>query len=155
MNKFTVQDTARFYEKVAVAGEDDCWLWLGSKVGAGYGTFTFRGKPMYAHRFAYWIATGVWPGELDTCHTCDNPGCVNPAHLWLGTRLQNMQDAVSKGRVARGEKSGPSKLENGEVCQIRTRYATGDIFQRQLAVEFDVSQSDISYIVNRKYWQHI
>ncbi len=155
MKTFTESDIRTFYTHVAVAGPEDCWFWLAGKTSAGYGHFAFRGKLMYAHRFAFWITTGVWPGELYCCHSCDNPGCVNPAHLFLGTCLENMQDAVSKGRMAYGEKHGLSKLDEEEVCQIRSRYAAGGVSQEQLGAEFGVCQPDISQIVNRKTWQHI
>jgi hypothetical protein len=93
----------RFWPKVERRGPDECWLWLGAAVPEGYGRFCVSGRPLIpAHRFAYSLATGT-PLDamigLEVLHSCDNPPCVNPAHLSLGTRQDNMQDASRKGRL--------------------------------------------------------
>ncbi len=96
MKMYTESDIRRFYTKVAVAGPSDCWEWLGRCDAAWYGHFQFNGKPIGAHRFAWWFSTGIWPGDLSVLHRCDNKACCNPAHLFLGTQKDNIQDAVRK-----------------------------------------------------------
>jgi hypothetical protein len=92
---------ARFWSKVAKS-DDGCWLWTGSRTGWGYGSFGSggRGDPtVKAHRLSWWIETDVWPGELWVLHRCDNPPCVRPDHLFLGTPADNMADCTAKGRL--------------------------------------------------------
>lgn len=84
---------SKFVEKT-----DGCWNWIGGKNHKGYGRILIQGGSHAAHRIAYFLEFGQWPGELLVCHSCDNPSCVNPAHLWLGTPQQNMDDMVAKGR---------------------------------------------------------
>jgi hypothetical protein len=86
-----------FWSKVALGDDRECWEWTRKKA-RGYGRFDVRGWPVYAHRIAWVIAFGVIPDGLYVCHSCDNPPCVNPAHLFLGTAKDNMQDKVRKGR---------------------------------------------------------
>lgn len=96
----------------------DCWEWIGSLTGDGYGHFKFDGREVGAHRFALELALGrtLAPGEF-ACHTCDNPPCVRPEHLYPGTRVDNAQDAVRRGRMATGDRHGshihPEKWRRG------------------------------------------
>lgn len=95
----------RMMTRVTEVPESGCWLYLGSVDGGEYGTVsTRRGcSPAKAHRLAYEEVNGPIPGGMDVCHRCDTPRCVNPDHLFIGTRLDNMRDCVAKGRQARGE----------------------------------------------------
>lgn len=88
----------RFWNKVDKSG--DCWLWTASKTHQGYGYFRFDGKMCKAHRMAWLLVNGEIPNEMLVCHSCDNPSCVNPEHLWLGTNQENMDDMNKKGRHA-------------------------------------------------------
>lgn len=124
-----------------------CWEWNGSRFPRGYGQFSVNGKLCYAHRFAYRIHHGPFPSDLKILHRCDNPPCVNPEHLFLGTTQDNSDDMCRKGRSASGEQSGLHRLTDTQVLEIRRRYAAGDIRQRDLAVEFGTCQSNISLIV--------
>lgn len=127
-----------------------CWEWNGHRDSSDYGMLSVnRGRPHKASRIAYeaWVAV---PNEnVDICHTCDNPPCINPAHLFEGTRLENMADMVSKGRSATWSKR-PHKLTASQVMAIREAYATGGVYQKDLADAYGVTQPLISGIVNQK-----
>lgn len=134
-------------------GPQACWPWTYGKDPAGYGQGPF-GWTRKAHRQAYYLAHGVQPAKgLDVCHSCDNPPCVNPAHLWLGTRSQNILDASRKGRLnsATGDRHGQSKLTWEAVRLIRARHAKGTS-QGRLAAEYGVSQVAIHFVITRKTW---
>ena len=90
----------RFWAKVVKGGPDECWLWIGAKARHGYGMIAVNGKHRKAHRVAWEIANGAtFPEGMSACHTCDNPPCVNPAHIWPGTMKDNLRDASKKGRT--------------------------------------------------------
>ena len=142
----------RFWSKVDVGEVDECWEWQASEQGQGYGQFRVNHKMWLAHRVAWKLTFGPIPEGLCVLHKCDNRGCCNPYHLFLGTRADNMADAARKGRMHRGEADGNSKLTQEEVLEIRELYAEGEWTQRELADEFGVRNSHISRIVRRKSW---
>lgn len=132
-----------------------CWEWKGGMYATGYGQASAgedRSRP--AHRLAHLAWIGPIPDGYHVCHKCDNPPCMNPGHLFAGTRTDNMQDAVSKLRQAHGERSGASKLTMAEVAQIRSAYATGKFSQKEVAEAFGTSGSNVSIIVRRKTWAY-
>jgi len=132
----------------------NCWEWTGSNDGR-YGQATWDGHNIKAHR-AIWIITyGEIPDGLWVLHKCDNPKCVNPEHLFLGTHQDNMDDMKAKGRVGYlcGEEHGNHKLTAFQVDEIRNRYALGGTSQRKLAKEYGTCKSTIGYIVRREYWK--
>lgn len=151
-------DDARFWSKVSVS--EGCWEWLGSLSGGGYGQFYLqhnkRTANVKAHRISWALSNGQDPEDLFVLHTCDNRRCVNPAHLFLGTHQDNMEDRNRKGRQARqrGEACGTAKLTTSQVREIRNRQGAGES-QRSLAKEYGVGQQTISRIVNRRRWAHI
>lgn len=147
----------RFWEKVdRSGGPDACWSWTGAMMPNGYGSFSMLGRHTSAHRAAYEIANDTVPPKgIDVCHTCDNRRCVNPAHLFLGTRRENMLDASRKGRTPQGERSGSVKLTAEQVLEIRRAYEAREADQFQLAERFGVSRSAIAPIVQGKNWKHL
>lgn len=139
----------RFWSKVDKSGE--CWLWTGALDPSGYGQFQAPGHRR-AHR---WIAEqtyGPIPAEKQVCHHCDNPACVRPDHLYIGTPADNYRDRVVRKTGARGERHAHAKLTWEQVTRIRQRYAQGDISQEHLATEYGVTQSCISRVIRRAGW---
>ena len=88
----------RFLEKISIKSKDECWPWLGCKHRQGYGQFAIGRKPQLAHRLSFLYFNGFLPRDLKVCHSCDNPPCCNPNHLFLGTQKDNVQDWVDKGK---------------------------------------------------------
>lgn len=127
-----------------------CWEWDAYRNPKGYGMLAAGGgnNPMLANRAAYL----AWVGELEdgqvVCHTCDNPPCINPAHLFPGTRVINNDDMRRKLRVANGERSGGHKLKDHDVERLRAMYATGRHSQKEVAEVFGISDGMVSMIVN-------
>lgn len=131
-----------------------CWEWKASKDKDGYGRFRFSGRSQKASRVAWMLYVGEIPSGMLVCHHCDNPGCVNPAHLFLGTDAANTRDKYDKGRGVTGEKNGRAKLTVEQVIEIRSKYATGE-HQRSLAAQYGVAYQHISLIVRRVNWTHL
>lgn len=143
-----------------------CWTWTGRTLSSGYGLFDtreIRRGPVLAHRIAYGLANGnvMPPDDKNVCHSCDNPPCCNPAHLFLGSDADNMRDASRKGRLVRAERSirrgavhHAAKLTEPEVLQIRELGAMR-VLQRQIAERFGVTKTLVGLILNRKVWTHI
>ena len=136
-----------------------CWIWTGA-LSAGYGRFRMGDqKVLYgAHRLAYEMAVGQIPEGMDACHRCDNPPCVNPAHLEPGSRRFNMADAKHKGRlrngISIGSSNGAAKLTEAQAVEIRARYATEATGQRRLALEYGVTRNVVYEIVHGLKWRH-
>lgn len=155
------ETACRYWFQVAITDNGGCWIWEGSRDKNGYGRPKINGKPTLAHRFAYMLAFGKFDPSLDVCHKCDNPSCVRPDHLFLGTHAENMHDAAikgtRKGRVPshRGEQTPTAKLTEKQVVEIIARYRRGGITQKQLAHEYGVSKGQIGNIVRRQRWEHI
>lgn len=100
------------FEARYTVADNGCWLWRGSTVGMGYGTLCVNGRTVRAHRHSYELYVGPIPKGLFVLHSCDNPGCVNPAHLFTGAGADNMQDCLAKGRfVNPGQKLSSAQLE--------------------------------------------
>jgi hypothetical protein len=97
----SAKDIERFWSKVDIKGPDDCWEWKEFKAGGGYGRFWLNNEGVVASRVAWVIANGPIDDGLFVCHHCDNPGCCNPSHLFVGTYLDNVADRVAKGRCGK------------------------------------------------------
>lgn len=145
----------RFWSKVDVCEHHECWEWQAYRHKRGYGQFSIHGRLWQAHRVAWVLTYGPIPEGLFVCHHCDNRGCCNPYHLFLGTNADNMADAGRKGLLSnsnRGERNPSSKLTEDDVLDIRELYATGKWTQEELADEFGVYNTQISQVVTRKRW---
>jgi hypothetical protein len=132
----------RFWAKVTRAAGNACWGWTGAKKSHGYGTFMVDGVLVSANRFSYELHYGPIPEGLFACHRCDNPPCCNPAHLFLGTQAENMDDARRKGRT----RSGNARLTAATVRVATDRRAAGASFEA-IAAELGVSRKTISRAV--------
>ena len=126
----------------------------GSRWKTGYGRTSVKGKWTAAHRLAYIEANGPIPEGMCVLHRCDNPPCVNPDHLWLGTFADNNRDRSEKGRGAdvRGEKNPQAKVTWAVVLEMREKWAAG-ISPKELAAEYGLSRCNVSKIVNRSIWR--
>jgi hypothetical protein len=148
-----------FWSRVDIKSEDECWNWTWGKHKEGYGRFKYQNKEFQTHRFSYLISYGNLDPNLLVCHKCDNPSCVNPKHLFLGTFKDNAQDRSNKGRCGRkgaiGESSGVSKLTELQVLEIRTLYNEGFGGYKKLGKKFGVHHSNIESIVKKNTWRHI
>lgn len=172
---------SRFWCKVRkTAG---CWFWIAARFQQGYGVFQDEGKALRAHRVSWEMAHGKIPAGMHVLHTCDNPSCVRPDHLFIGTNADNMRDRDSKGRqakgerhgsrtrpgrmpqgdehysrrrpelVPRGERSGRAKLTEKIVAQIRAEYVPYKVSYRALGEKYGVHAETIGYIIREQSWR--
>ena len=137
--------------------ENGCWVWVGATLPDGYGILSFKGKSHRAHRLSYSLAVWEIPVGVSVCHKCDNPACINPDHLFLGTQADNVHDCVRKGRRAskKGTNNGRSKLSEKDVKRIRKIFAEGKKNKTEISKLFGVSDTLIGLIVRRKSWPHV
>lgn len=143
----------RFWSKVEKT--PGCWEWRGARKPTGYGSFKHKGRTRQAHRVAWALTHGEPPRHLVVMHKCDNRGCVNPAHLRLGTQAENVADAVRKGRHQRGSRNGKAKLTEAEVYEIRRLYLEGGQTYAGLARMYGVSPDQIKAINQGTAWPHV
>ena len=134
----------RIIDRVSVS-DAGCWEWVLKLRPNGYARMTFCGDNWYAHRLSFIAFNGEIPDGLDVCHKCDNRRCVNPAHLFYGTRKENMEDAVSKGRQAKGLMLPHSKLSEDDISTIIERALAGEN-HTDIANDYSVSQQSISKV---------
>lgn len=138
----------RFWRRVVIRGPDDCWLWRGYGV---YGLMTVNYEPTLVHRFSMQLHVGRRLKKTEwVLHKCDNPKCVNPKHLFIGTPRDNMQDMMKKGR----QRNPRLRLNDSKVKRIRSRYKRGHSVN-ELASDFGVNRSIIKNVVAGKTWQHL
>lgn len=153
-----VQQTVerRFWSNIDMTGGPAaCWPWTGSRRDAGYGRLGIRTRTAQVTHLALEFAGHPRPQELFAIHSCDNPPCVNPAHLRWGTQLENMADKIARGHDTAGERNGSAILGVEEVRAIRAAYSRGGVTQYELAEDFGVSQSTVGQIVRRGLWKSV
>lgn len=168
-----------------VAKSDGCWVWTGYRDKDGYGRIGVNDKRIGAHQFSYSLHCGQIPTGMCVCHRCDNPACVRPDHLFLGTVLDNNKDRTQKGRTASGDRNGHStkpentkrgmehynynnpnapqkgsgngraKLNENGVRQIRWMWDNGTRTKSEIARFYGVTDTTIGNIINRKLWKHV
>jgi hypothetical protein len=152
----------RFWRRVnkkgpIAKGLGRCWVWTAGKFQGGYGAISVGNKTTKAHRISWIIHYGKLTDTDNVLHKCDNPSCVNPKHLFLGTLVDNRADCVSKNRQVKGEKQHSAKLNEGKVRSIRERYVYGCRKNGSVALarEFGVGQPAILRVVKKLTWKHI
>ena len=145
----SIQETMAKY--VVKPTDSECWGWLGTTDKDGYGRFTKKGKQTLAHRAAYELYIGPIPEGIKVCHTCDNPPCTNPAHLFLGTTLDNKTDSVNKKRHAHGETAAACKLSEAQVLAILEDPRS----YIEIANAYAVAYITICRIRRGRGWRHI
>lgn len=157
-----------FWEKVNKEGpfpdpikypdlKDRCWVWMGSTMKDHYGQVSKWNWSCLAHRFSYEMNVGHIPSTcISVCHKCDNPACVNPSHLFMGTHQDNMRDMKEKGRIPIrvGELHPRAKLTWEDVVSLRERYKNGESI-RLLSSQYGMSQGSIGYAINGTNWKHV
>lgn len=155
--KFSKTLKQRFFEKVSVKSKSECWPWVANTSPKGYGMIGSGKTKVGAHRVSWEIHKGSIPDGLQVLHKCDNPPCVNPRHLFLGTHGDNMRDMVEKHRNkdVKGEKNPMSKLNGCEVLKIRRRRKKFGETLRSLATDFGISKSNVSFIVRNESWTNL
>jgi DNA-binding CsgD family transcriptional regulator len=148
---------SRFNAKWSRNRDSGCWEWTASLAGVGYGQLKLplTRKQIYAHRLSYLMHLGEIPEGQYVLHRCDNPKCVNPEHLWLGTQKDNLQDMKRKDRHLRGERNSSAVLTPSEVRSIRLLCSAGDLSQQRIAKMFGIQQMQVSRIHRRERWAHI
>lgn len=163
-------DAARLVSKASASDDTGCWRWAGAANDDGYGYMAFRGRTWKAHRVSYTLFCGEVPDGLLVCHHCDNPWCVNPAHLFLGHRSTNMKDMVRKGRSASlitsrqdhfrsgkapaGEAASGHRLTEAQAVTILAEASAG-VNTGELAARYGVNRTTIQLLLRGKTWRHL
>lgn len=154
----------RFEQKFTKGSDSECWIWNAARSDNGYGKIRvsivdefgmLKHFGCYAHRVSYELYVAKIEDGKHVLHTCDNPPCVNPSHLFIGTNTDNILDRMNKGRSTLGSRNKMSKLTEDSVRRIRAMYAAGGMTYQLLADEFGVGAAAILKIIRRQRWKHI
>jgi hypothetical protein len=141
-----------FWSLVDMSGGDyGCWPWVGSKMAHGYGRFWTGGAYVTAHRLARLGAAAIGSSSPTVCHSCDNPICCNPGHLFLGSQTDNLDDMWRKNRGRFGREHYAAKITEAEAVEIRARYAAGGISQRALGEMYGLTQQGVWCVIHKNW----
>lgn len=153
---FSGADRRRLWAGVSIKGENECWEWTGVIIKDGYGQFHHKGANLLAHRVIFAVTHGRCDGPARICHTCDNPPCCNPNHLWSGTQKENTQDMINKGRrvSSAGEMNPNAKLNTNQVIEIRNQHKAG-ASNKDLAAKYGIGLNTLYEIITRRSWRHV
>lgn len=163
---------ARFWSKVDKNGpvpQHDpalgaCWVWTGWRIYSGYGQIAGGGRRHYVHRVAVVLSGRDLPAGMQALHRCDNPPCVRPDHIYVGSRVDNMRDMAQRGRSTRGRKRrgaavgtavGSAKLTEAQVFEIFATMASGQASSRNVAARYGVAHTTVLQIARCKRWKHL
>ena len=148
----------RLWSRISTATQEKCWPWIGAASSGGYGELRIGSNTYKPHRIIYALFNPGWNQQTYVCHTCDNPCCCNPTHLFAGTAQDNSQDRDRKGRGRVPDQVGSShartKLTEADILTIRRQYAQGRT-QSAIGQDYGLGQTAISRIVNSKRWPHV
>ena len=144
-----------FWPKVSIGSQNECWEWCGHRHPFGYGWFNDKGRPTNAHRVAYALTHGPIPDGYFVCHSCDNPPCCNPSHLWLGTPAENTQDMDVKGRRVVVTRLGTSHHHAKLTPEIAKNIVASKLSNKALAQKYGVTSSAIYNVRKGKSWGHV
>lgn len=159
--RYTRDPIKRYHARYSIIG--DCWIWQDECDKDGYAMMSIAGKRTRVSRFVCVVFhEAIGPGDF-ACHSCDNPSCVNPAHIFKSTPKGNSQDMVTKDRQAKGFQGKPAigvsqrdaKLNDTSVRAIRLAYDSGQATRRQLQERYNVSKATIRDVVLRRLWKHV
>jgi hypothetical protein len=156
LKEFYCSIPCQFWSKVNVKTRSECWEWIGARSGNGYGQIRINNVTHNSHRIAWELIHGKIKNGLHVLHQCDNPPCVNIDHLSLGTRFENMRDAVNKNRFPdrKGSNHPQAKFTEKQVLDIRNSFQNG-VSTTKLASKYKTHRNTIYGIVNRVNWSHI
>lgn len=154
----TTERLRAFWGAVQLSGPDDCWIWKNVPNSQGRPLFKMSGVNFYAHKLSWFISTKRWPSsDVFICHSCDNPLCVNPKHLFEGNARINHDDMAAKGRRASfvGESNSQSKLTELDVKMMRALHFQNGCSKRQIAFRFGVHPVVASKAIRGETWSHV
>jgi hypothetical protein len=144
----------RFWTQVDCRGSDECWEWLGYRDRDGYGSVSMWPTRMGAHRVAYEIVNGAVPDGLAVRHRCDNQPCCNPAHLELGTIIDNNRDKTARGRDAKGERHGMARYSAEQIEHVK-RLIAGGLTSPAIEAETGVRRATVLKVMGGKQWKEV
>ncbi len=156
MDEERLSDFNRFVRLINIGDREECWEWVGTRPSGAYGHFSIKAKAVKAHRWVYELCCGPIPEGMVIRHKCDNPSCVNPLHLTVGTHQDNINDRQERRRWAdrQGEKHPLRKVSEADVHQIRRAANLGEP-QKSIAQRFGIGSGQVGKIVRRENWSHI